>query len=82
MVRVTPTSQLCSFTPSPAEAPGARAVLAGGFKKQAVIAVREKGCSTPLTYAPDSPSRLGKRLENIAFGLLGKDSLSFDSMER
>lgn len=82
MVRVTPTSQLCNFTPTSVEAPGARPVQTGAFKKQAVIAVRENGCSTPLTYAPDSTSRLGKRLKNIAFRLLGKDSLSFDSMER
>lgn len=81
-VRVKPTSQLCNLTPTSAEAPEARPALAGGFKKQAVIAVRENGCSTPLTYAPDSTGRLGKRLENIALSLLGKDSLSFDSMER
>lgn len=81
MVRVTPTS-LYRFTPTSAEAPEARPVPVGGFKKQAVIAVRESGCSTALTYAPDSTSRLGKRLKNVAFRLSGKDSLSFDSTER
>lgn len=44
-----PIAQLCSLTSTSAEATELRPVLAaiaGGFKKQEVIAVRENGCST------------------------------------
>lgn len=89
------SSAFDSLTPSCAEARELIPVLAaivGGFKKQEVIAVHESGCSTLFNIqvihfyrrinAADSTSRLGKRWKNIALRLLGKDSLSFVSIER
>lgn len=88
--RGIPIAQLCSLTPTCAEATELRLVFAaivGGFKKQEVMAVLENGCSTLFNIqvihfyrrinAADSTSRLGKRLKNIALRLLGKDSFEF-----